>query len=289
MSSFKIENMFSVKAKTCIVTGAGSGIGKGMATALATNGAKVIVCGRREEQIKAAAEEMNTAAKESGMGGEVIAIRADVGNKKGCIEFFEQASKLIDKLDFLVNNAGFSANWKDVSPMGDAATLPAKLMTIDDVDWANMSLVHCAGPYYLTVQFIPYFQKSEDPSVCNITSLAASFLNMGCCEFSYAQSKAAETQLSRLMAGVLKPFNIRVNCVKPGLFPSGLTTFPGTEQLYPPMQQAAEKQIPRGAPGTWEQIAGTVLMMASPAGAYLNGAELKVDGGWELFTCARDV
>ena len=60
---------------------------------------QVIICGRREEQIKAAAEEMNAAAKEGGLGGEAIAIQADVGNKAGCIEFFEKASKVFDKVN----------------------------------------------------------------------------------------------------------------------------------------------------------------------------------------------
>ena len=126
-------------------------------------------------------------------------------------------------------------------------------------DWANMTAIHCAGPYYLAAKFVTMFKKSNDPSVCNITSLAAFFLARyvgtetrggaadyysAVCEFSYAQSKAAETQLTQLMAAALQPFGIRVNSVCPGLFPSGLT-LNAEGEFHQPMQEA-HKVIPKG-------------------------------------------
>ena len=71
-----------------------------MTIALAVNGAKVIICGRRNEQIVATAEEINAAASEAGMGGEVIAIQADVGTKQGVITFFEKCEKVIDRVSY---------------------------------------------------------------------------------------------------------------------------------------------------------------------------------------------
>jgi NAD(P)-dependent dehydrogenase (short-subunit alcohol dehydrogenase family) len=91
-----------------------------------------------------------------------------------------------------------------------------------------MTAVHVAGPYFLAVKFIPLFMKAEDPSVVNITSMAAHFLNRAVCEFSYGQSKAAgrsrtetfklmaEEHLTKLMSAGLMPFKIRVNAVVPG-------------------------------------------------------------------------
>ncbi|KAK1923596.1 hypothetical protein DB88DRAFT_540794 [Papiliotrema laurentii] len=265
--SFRNENLFGVKGKTCIVTGGGSGIGKGIAIALAVNGAKVIICGRRLEQIEAAAEEINIAARDSGHGGQVIAIQADVGNKQGVFAFYERCEKIIDQ--------------------GNPETLQAKLLSVDDADWANMTAVHCAGPYYLAVNFIPLFQKAPEPSVCNITSLAAFFLARSVCEFSYAQSKAGETQLTQLMAAALQPFKIRVNSICPGLFPSGLTL--NAEGDYHKPMAEAHSNIPKGRAGTWEEIAGIVLMLASPAGNFLNASNCVVDGGWHLNASARDI
>ncbi len=74
-----------------------SGIGKDMASALAVNGDKVIICARRIEQIESAASEINVAAQNSGMSGEIIAIHADIGTKQGVIDFFEKCDPIIDK------------------------------------------------------------------------------------------------------------------------------------------------------------------------------------------------
>lgn len=94
----------------------------------AASDAQVIINGRREDVLKATAEELNVAAKEAGMGGEVIPVQGDVATKAGIVEFYDKASKHLDQvgrcnyrawdlltraqLDFLVNNAGFSSNWK---------------------------------------------------------------------------------------------------------------------------------------------------------------------------------
>ncbi|KAI9638934.1 uncharacterized protein MKK02DRAFT_35820 [Dioszegia hungarica] len=287
MQSYTTQSLFSVKGKTVIVTGGGSGVGKGMATAFAVNGAKVIICGRRMDTLQTTADELNAAAKESGNGGTVVFIQADVATKQGVIDFYNKASEHMDQLDVLINNAGYSSGWKDNSSLADAETLETKLWSIDDSDWANMTAIHVAGPYYLAIRAIPFFKKSQDPVVINITSLAAIFLNRAVCEYSYAQSKAAEAHLTRLMAAALGPLGIRVNSICPGLFPSQLTTDANGE-FWAPMQDAI-KNIPKGRAGKWEELAGPALMLASPAGAYLNGSEIVCDGGWVLNSSARDV
>ncbi|RSH93294.1 hypothetical protein EHS25_007648 [Saitozyma podzolica] len=286
-STYKTSELFSVRGKVCIVTGAGSGIGKGMAGALAINGATVVICGRRQDVLDATAKELNVAADESGAGGKVIAIQADVATKQGVVDFYDKCKDVIHKLDFLVNNAGFSSNWKVTTSLADVEHLEEKLWSIDDIDWVNMTAVHVAGPYYLAVKFIPLFKASNDPSICNITSLATVFLNRAVCEFSYAQSKAAEAHMTRLMAAGLSPLGFRVNSVTPGLFKSELTTTPNGE-LYPVMERQLEN-IPNGRAGTWEEMAGPVMLFATPAGAYLNGSNILIDGGWSMNASAKDV
>ncbi|GFZ49607.1 hypothetical protein JCM24511_07008 [Saitozyma sp. JCM 24511] len=252
-TTYKTSQLFAVRGKVCIVTGAGSGIGKGMAAALAINGATVVICGRRQDVLDAAAEELNVAATESGAGGKVIAIQADVATKQGVVDFYDKCKGVIHKLDFLVNNAGFSSNWKVTTSLADMEHLEEKLWSIDDIDWSNMTAVHVAGPYYLAVKFIPLFKASNDPSICNITSLATVFLNR----------------------------------VTPGLFKSELTTTPDGE-LYPVMERQLEN-IPNGRTGTWEEMAGPVMLFATPAGGYLNGSNILIDGGWSMNASAKDV
>ncbi|OCF62206.1 hypothetical protein L486_01873 [Kwoniella mangroviensis CBS 10435] len=291
LQSFSINSLFEVKGKVVIVTGGGTGIGRAIATALTINGAKVFIIGRRFNVVEETAKELNAAAQEAQSGGECIPIEGDVGTKAGVVEVYEKVSKLTDKLDCLVNNAGFSANWRVYSDdLNDPTKLEKMLWSIEDVDFANMTAIHVSGPYLLAVKFIPLFQKSDDACVTNITSLASHFLNRACCEFAYAQSKAAETHLTKLMAAGLTPFNIRVNSIAPGIFKSQLTT--GTTDRDAPLwsiQQNQLKNIPKGREGHWEEIAGAALMLLSPAGAYTNAANIIIDGGWRLFTSANDV
>ncbi|KAK4688548.1 hypothetical protein P7C73_g1576, partial [Tremellales sp. Uapishka_1] len=231
---------------------------------------------------------INALAKESGLGGEVIAIQADISNKAGISAFYDKASKHIDALDLLVNNAGFSNNWRVQAPWSDPTPeLEAKLWSIEDGDFAAMTGIHVAAPYFLAIKFLPMLKRSKDASIVNITSMGALFLNRACCEFAYAQSKAAEEHLTRLMAASLMPFKVRVNSVIPGMFPSQLTTTPdGT--FFPP-QQIAIKSIPKGRAGLLVEIAGPIMLFATPAGAYLNGISLIVDGGWMMTASANDV
>lgn len=126
----------------------------------------------------------------------MIAIKADVSTKAGIAAFYDEASKHIDRLDFLVANAGFSSNWRDTSSLADPDTLEKKLWSVEDTDFANMTSIHVSSPYFLSAKFIPLFKKSSNPSVCLITSMASFFLNRAVCELSYAQSKAAESEPS---------------------------------------------------------------------------------------------
>jgi NAD(P)-dependent dehydrogenase (short-subunit alcohol dehydrogenase family) len=138
----------------------------------------------------------------------------------------------------------------------------------------------------LAVKCIPLFKKSSDPSIVNITSLGAYFLNRSCCEFSYAQSKAAgtfpviselmiEEHMTRMMSAGLMPFKIRVNSICPGtpspllvfreglmigLFHSNLTT-DDKGNLWPPMEEAT-KNIPKGY-ASWRCKWLTIVDLAS--------------------------
>ncbi|XAO26173.1 hypothetical protein I312_105007 [Cryptococcus bacillisporus CA1280] len=266
-SSFIGSQLFSVKGRTCIVTGGGTGIGKGMAAAHTLNGAKVFIIGRRFNVVQETANELTDAAASAQSGGQCIPIEGDVATKKGVSDVYKKIVNLTDRPDYLVNNAVFSANWRKQCPyLNDPVGLEEQLWSIEDSDFANMTAIHCAGPYFLGVK-----------------SLSANT--------HMANPKAAEVHLTRLMAAGLLPYKFRCNSVCPGLFRSQLTT--GTADpdapLWPSMQRATEEAIPARRAGKWEEIAGAVLMLASTAGAYFNEAELVIDSGWRLCASAKDV
>ncbi|KAL7425128.1 hypothetical protein Q5752_000816 [Cryptotrichosporon argae] len=280
-AAFIGSNLFS-----CIVTGGATGLGKGIALALAINGAKVVIVGRRAEALKAAADDITAAAKASGSDGLAIAVTGDVSDKAGVVALYDKVVPHLSKVDVLVNCAGQATPWKYLGQWDNPDNLDKMLWSIEDTDFASMTAVHVAGPYFLTIKLLPLLRKAADPCVVNISSIASHFLNRKVVEFSYSQSKAAEEGLTRLMAAGLLTYKIRVNSIQPGLFPSQLTVAGG--KYFKPMEESIA-DIPKGRPGLIEEVAGPVLMMASPAGSYLNGVSLIVDGGWTMTASASQV
>nr|XP_019043564.1 hypothetical protein I302_08144 [Kwoniella bestiolae CBS 10118]OCF22494.1 hypothetical protein I302_08144 [Kwoniella bestiolae CBS 10118] len=144
-----------------------------------------------------------------------------------------------------------------------------------------------SSPWLLSVKLIPLFQKSNDPVISNITSLAGVGVERLIAHPAYASAKAAELHLTKLMAANFIPFKIRVNSLSPGLFKSQMTTGSSdAETPVPPVVEQVVKTFPSGREGTWEEIAGVALMLASPAGAHINGADILIDGGGKMVMSA---
>jgi NAD(P)-dependent dehydrogenase (short-subunit alcohol dehydrogenase family) len=251
-----IQQLFSVQGKVALVTGGSRGIGEMIARGLSAAGARVYISSRKAEACESLAAELFAE------GGDAVALPADLGTPEGADRLAAALSEREQALHLLVNNAG--ATWG--APLGE---YPA-----DGFD--KVMDLNVRGVFLLTQALLgPLRQAASaaDPArVINIGSvdgLAVPVFD----SFAYSASKAAVHHLTRHLGKALADDDVTVNAIAPGFFPSKMTAF-----LLDHEEEVAAG-VPRGRMGEPEDIAGTVLWLASRAGAYLTGAVVPVDGG----------
>jgi 3-oxoacyl-[acyl-carrier protein] reductase len=247
--------------KIALVTGAGEGIGRAIALAMAGNGASVIVndleaCGDRT------AEELRQ------LGHRSIFLPADVSKHEEVNAMISMAERDFGAIDILVNNAGVNT----------PGPLRRNIYEYDEAEWRRILAVDLDGLFYCCRAVSPRMVARQTGVVINISSV------IGLVPFrlqsAFAAAKAAVIHFSRSIALELAPFGIRVNAVAPG---SVLTR--ATHALFynPEKKDLAESllsHIPLGRPGTSEEVANAALFLASPDSSYITGTVLTVDGGW---------
>ena len=253
-----MKNLFDINGKTAVVTGGSSGIGAMIARGLLENGAKVYITARKEERLNAMAEELS-------QYGEVVAIAADMSNLEGIESFVAAGSAKEDKLDILINNAG--ANWA------------APVDQYPEGGWDKVMDINLKSIFFTTQKFLPLLKASgnaEDPArVVNIASING-IRNPGMPNYAYSASKSGVIALTEHLATDFAHWNINVNAIAPGLFPSSMTKqIVGNDD----MTKAVVQQIPRGRMGEPEDIAGTAIYLCSRASAWVLGQTIPLDGG----------
>ncbi|KAJ5707808.1 hypothetical protein N7488_007609 [Penicillium malachiteum] len=287
--SLSIAQLFSVERKVVVITGAGSGLGKAIAEAFATNGAKVYITGRREALLQKTSTELNAKAT---LGGSVTAIQGDVSTKDGCAQLIQQISSREDHIDVLINHDGLPGkiDYPQWDPNNSDEVEKALWESVDDNSFHSTNSVNINGIYFNTVGFVPLLRKSKDPSVIIIASLAGLINQRAMGTMTYAVSKAAAMHLSKLLAGRFHPINIRVNCILPGIFPSEMTTTDSTSShdTLNKFAVSAAKRCTAGRAGKAEEIVGPCLMLSSKAGGYMNGGHILVDGGRAIGASIND-
>jgi NAD(P)-dependent dehydrogenase (short-subunit alcohol dehydrogenase family) len=236
-----------LKDKTVLVTGGTSGIGRAAAERFAAAGAEVIVTGRDRER----GEEVVEAIEDA--GGHARFIAADL-RAPGAARTLAEAAGAVD---VLVNNAG-------VFPF--AATHETTSEQIDDVLHVNI-----AAPFELTAALAPAMAARGSGAVINVSTMAASFGLPGAA--AYGASKAAVELLTKAWAAEYGPQGVRVNAIAPGP-----TRTPGTDEMGDGLDQLAAT-LPLGRPADADEIARTIVFLASDDATYVNGAILAVDGG----------
>jgi NAD(P)-dependent dehydrogenase (short-subunit alcohol dehydrogenase family) len=251
-----MTDLFSINGKTALVTGGSSGIGLMIATGMVEAGARVYVASRK-------ADACDAVAKELSVKGECFAMPADLGTEAGCRALADAIAAREPKLDILVNNAG--ANWG------------APIEEYPDAAFDKVLALNVKGVFHLTRFLAPLLAKAasdDDPArVINIGSidgLQAPTLET----YAYSSSKAAVHHLTRVLAAKLAPQRITVNAIAPGPFES--------KMMHATLQRFGEgirASVPLGRIGRPEDMAGTAIFLASPAGAYLTGTVIPVDGG----------
>jgi len=248
-----ILDSFRVDGKVALVTGAGRGIGRASAIALAEGGADVVIAARTAEQLDEVAEQIRS------IGRRAVPVVFDVMELDRLGESVDTAVSELGGLELLVNNAGGS--------------MPKALLDTSVRSFERALTFNVTTAFELTKQAVPAMLERGGGSVVNISSVAGRMPDRGFA--AYGTAKAALTHLTKEMACDLSP-RIRVNGIAVGsVATSALEIVLDNEE----MRAAMEQGTPLKRLGEPEDIAAGVLYLCSPAGSYMTGKLLEIDGG----------
>jgi 3-oxoacyl-[acyl-carrier protein] reductase len=242
-----------LKGQVALVTGGGTGIGRGISLAFAREGASVVV---NYQKSKEKAEETVRQIRQG--GGHAVAIQADVRRESDCKRLCDETVRESGRLDVLVNNAG----WTQAVPH-------ASLEVLSDEIWRKVLDTNVMGPWYCIKHAVPIMRAHGRGVIINITSVAA-FSGKGS-SLAYAASKAALESMTRSLARALGPA-IRVNAIAPGLVE---TDFAG---WGPAVFEAGRHEITTPDLPSPEDCGEAALFLAAEARA-TTGTTILVDGG----------
>ncbi|EMR66303.1 putative short-chain dehydrogenase protein [Eutypa lata UCREL1] len=223
--------LFNLKGRVAVVTGAWTGIGLIIAQTLAANGAKVYITSRRIETLEKSARIHGSPERLGDSGGSIIPLVMDVTSKESIRAAVEEIGSKETHVDILVNNAGVFNMPPGVKPEDGPETYSNGLFNIDIDGWQQLYLTNCTAIFFVTTAFIPLLSKAASSpvgavgNVINVLSKEALLKPSSFGQFAYAASKAAALHLTRQMAFELfkDPLNLRVNAIAPGPTPTAMT------------------------------------------------------------------
>ena len=238
-----------------LVTGASSGIGREIASALAEAGASVVLVARRERELDEARRRIE------GEGGKAAALAADLGDRKRLREAAAMSASPFGPVEILVNAAGINRR--------------ADLLEVSEEDWDQTLEINLAAPFFLTQALAPGMIAMGWGRVINIASLQSQ--RAFPLTAPYGASKGGIAQLTRAQAQALSPRGVNVNAIAPGYFATALTA--------PVVSDAARweklaKSTFIGRNGELSDLRGTAVYLASRASDYVTGQVIFVDGGF---------
>ncbi len=245
--------------KVAIVTGAGKGIGRGVALALAAHGAKVVLAGVRDESINAVKAEIEKA------GGEAMCVRTDVSKWADAQAMVKATVDRYSKIDILVNNAGVDK----MDPSGSGRQY--SIQELEDADWEWIIRTNLMGQVHCARAVMPVMIAQKKGNIVSIASTVGFQGHLG--SPAYCASKAAIMVFNKMLARECGPHGVYVNCVAPGMV---LTPF---HDLTPKtMVDMVERMMPLRRAGVAEDVAQAVLWFCEDR-MYITGQTLVVDGG----------
>lgn len=245
-------DLFRLDGHVAVVTGAGAGIGRGIARVFSGAGASVVVSDLKAETAEAVAAEIVAD------GGEAVGLACDVTRDSDLEAVVRTALDRFGKLSILVNNAGGGGPKPFDMPM-------------DTFRWAYE--LNVFSLFRLTQLAAPHMAAAGEGAVLNISSMAGENKNQRMA--SYASSKAAVNHLTRNLAFDLGAMGIRINAIAPG----AIKTDALASVLNPDIEKAMLKHTPLGRLGEAEDIAYAALFLCAPASSWISGQVLTVSGG----------
>lgn len=241
-----------LEGRVALVTGAGSGIGEGIARGMAGEGARLLAV-----DIDGAAAERTARS----LGGAARSFACDVGDPAQCDALAAAVRREIGAISVLVNNAGIIRRGTVADPKARA-------------DWDATLRVNLDGPYLMATAFLDQLKESRG-AIVNIGSIQ-SFVALPN-SAAYTTSKGGVRALTKALAIELSPLGIRVNAIGPGLIATPLNAKARENPAY---MKNFEGRIPLGRIGTPEDIAPVAVFLASDMARYVTGVTLPVDGGF---------
>jgi 2-deoxy-D-gluconate 3-dehydrogenase len=258
-----MSNLFSLRGSTALVTGGFSGLGRHFCATLLKAGADVAIAGRRIEHGHKEAQALQEWADEQGAGGRVLAFALDVTRRESVEACLREVHERLGQATILVNNAGV------------ATTTP--VLETTDADWNAVLDVNLTGAWRVAQVFAQGLVATGSPGrVVNVGSILG--LRVAQQVPAYAASKAGLLHLTRALAIELARHRIRVNALAPGYFQTDLNQALFASEAG----QALVRRIPDRRLGDLSELDGPLLLLASEACSFMNGAVLTVDGGHSI-------
>ena len=248
----KPNELFNIAGRVALVTGASSGLGAHFAEMLAENGAKVVLVARRAERLDALKKKIEC------VGGQAIAVEADVLDRAAIARAFDAAEKAFGTVTILVNNAG----------VGHAD----RVHEMSEETWrrvlgTNLDAVH----YWAQEAARRMIAAKQQGAIVNIASILGFSVSKGVAAYSVA--KAGVVQLTRALALELSFRGVRVNAIAPGFFATEIN------EAYLKDNPSMTRSIPAGRIGQLSDLDGVLLLLVSDAGRFMAGTTVVVDGG----------
>ncbi|MFQ3220018.1 MAG: NAD(P)-dependent dehydrogenase (short-subunit alcohol dehydrogenase family) [Paraglaciecola sp.] len=247
------QNQFTLTGKIALVTGASSGIGNCVAKGLAAAGATVVAAARRADRLQALVNDIET------KGGKAIAVTMDVTDRDSVKAAFDTAQSQLGVIDIIINNAGV-ADTKNFLKVDDESR-----DFVMNTNFNGVWNVAQEGSQRLV-------EAKKTGSIINISSVLGLGVQPG--QSAYCASKGAVIQLTRSLAMDLMKHNIRVNAIAPGWFKTEINEHYFNSEAG----KSYVQQMPARRLGNVEELIGPIIMLASEAGSFVNGAVLPVDG-----------
>jgi gluconate 5-dehydrogenase len=261
------DDIFSLKNKTALVIGGAGYLGFEMSKTLFSMGATVIIASRDEKKFNHNIRKVKIKLNKN----HIKFLKLDITKTKSVNLFYKNLKKLCNlKLDILINCA-----WN-----GKKNTLES----INNKDWDHDINISLSSTFKITKKLLPLLKLSKS-KIINIASMYGHiapdykiYLNKNFSNPpSYGAAKAGIIQLTKYLASYLSPFKINVNSISPGAFP-----FPSTIKKFPKFIKELKRKSVLGRIGYPKDLNGTIVLLCSKGGDYINGQNICIDGGWSV-------
>jgi len=249
--------LFDLTGKVALITGSSRGIGKSIAQQMAAHGARVVISSRKTQACEQVADEINA---EHG-DGTAIAVAASISSKEDLQRLVKTTNEQLGEVDILVCNAASNPYY---GPMEG----------ISDEQFEKILSNNVISNHWLVQQVAPGMRKRKEGAIIIVSSIGG--MTGSTTIGAYNISKAADFQLARNLAAEFGADNVRINCIAPGLIK---TDFARALWEDPQMLELVTATAPLKRIGLPEEVAGAAVFLAAPAGNFITGQSIVVDGG----------